>query len=200
MAVTFFTRNYKRALAFALSIDDKFVTITKFEQTSRRDLRRLLLSATAIIEYTIAVPGSTTSEDLSDNLYAAVSSGSLSESLTRSGLSGVIPNTPVITNISPTSAPTPSPSTSTYSASDSKSAMKTGSVVIIGGTLGAMFGLLLLLLGCFIYVRGKRQKVYVVNVDIDDIDVDSNKGSEKTSQFESFQPYRLAFFGPEQTV
>ena len=200
MAVTFFTRNYKRALAFALSFDDKFITITKFEQISRGDLRRLLLSSTALIEYTIAVPGSVTSEDLSDNLYAAVSSGSLSESLTRSGLSGVIPDRPVITNISPTSSPTLSPSVSTYTSSDSKSAMKPGTVVIIGGTLGAMFGVLLLLLGCYVYIRGKRQKVYVVNVDMDDVDLDSDKGSEKTSQFESFQPYRLAFFGPEQTV
>ena len=72
--------------------------------------------------------------------------------------------------------------------------------MIIGGTLGAMFGLLLLLLACYVYIRGKRQKVYVVNVDMDDVDLDSDKGSEKTSQFESFQPYRLAFFGPEQTV
>jgi hypothetical protein len=199
VAVDNFLRKFIKALASLLKIDSKMITIKKFEQTSRRDLRRILLSSSATIDYIISVPGGDDAASLTGNLEVAVSSHTLTESLARNGVPGVVASVPTITNYSPTSAPTVTPSGSPIPLANASSESKISSVVIIGAALGGVIGLLLLALLAFLYKRdARRHKVYVVDVEFDDCA--SDKGSEKSSYREVMLPYRLPFIGPETTV
>ena len=199
VAIDKFLRNFIRALASLLKIDSKMITIKKFEQTSRRDLRRILLSSSATIDYTISVPGGEGAESLTSDLNVAVTSHTLTESLARNGVPGVVASVPTITNFSPTTAPTIAPTGSPISLINASSETKINSVVIIGAALGGMIGFLLLALLAFLYKReSRRHKVYVVDVEFDDCA--SDKGSEKSSYREVMLPYRAPLIGPETTV
>lgn len=199
VAIDNFLRNFIRALAKVLKIDSKMITVKKFEQTSRRDLRRILLSSSATIDYTISVPGGDGAEAISSNLQVAVSSHTLTESLARNGAPGVVASVPTITNFSPTTAPTFAPTGSPIPLANTSSESKINSVVMIGAALGGVVGLLVLLLLAFLYKReARRHKVYVVDVEFDDCA--SDKGSEKSSCREVMLPYRVPLIGPETTV
>lgn len=199
VAIDGFKRNFIRSLASVLGVEVKTIKIKKFEQTSRRDLRRNLLSSSAVVEYTITVPGGEGAEELTSSLHEAVSSHTLTESLARNGLPGVVANVPLVTNYSPTTAPSYAPTISPIPSYSASSESRTNSVVIIGAVLGGAIGLLLLALLAFLYKRdARRHKVYVVDVEFDDFA--SDKGSEKESFREVLLPYRVPLIGPETTV
>ena len=137
--------------------------VTNVSAVTRRDLRRVLLTQSVSVEYSITVLAGATAADLTTTLLTSQASGRLDMVLSGKGIAGAVTSPALITNLSPTASPTVNP-------------FRIGEIpsipvdigAIVGGVIGGFFGLLIGV-GLILYLVLKRsRRIYTINNTYDD--------------------------------